>query len=139
MRRLNYEELCAKFNKMRMENQGAVFSSKHLLTMLKTIGINKNIGCKLCTKGYIESHTVTGSGEREYHFSAAPLHKEQLRCLYENYNKNLKARKIKPIEPMIEQLKAAGYQISRPVGFDEERFKADHPELYSQYQLYETI
>lgn len=139
--RKNVEELTAEFNRLRMENQGRTFSSKHIYTVLQTIGINKNIAARLCAKGYIESYSKPGTiNEREYHFSAAPLHKQQLKNLYDEYNARHYKKKTKlNIEPSIATLKAAGYQIQKPIGFDIEKFQKDHPELYMQYQRYETV
>lgn len=102
--------------------------------------------------------------EKLYEMPKQPIYYKIVEGAYKRHNSNVKRLRNKkkesattlpelPVEQPIQQpepqilsteqtismLKAEGYKVMKPLRFDEENFRRDHPELYQEYLIYECI
>jgi len=134
MRKANYKEKAAAFNKVRQENQGKCLECGEIYRLLKEAGISRLITCQLINDGVIRHERI--GKKRLYSFSATPLHYLKMETIF---NKVAKKRyeAQKPIEPEapltpLEEVKNSGYKVFREE-FDLERFMEEEPVLYKKY------
>lgn len=135
--KLTAESVCKKFNTLRMENQNRVFPSEELDVLLKK-NFNSNLAYQIKKELFTSSKK---EGKKFFKFSSEPIYVKRMEKILDEYRKSLIKKPVKPIseEKCIAQLRAAGYQIQKPIGFDEVRFAKDHPDLYKQYMLYGEV
>lgn len=134
---VNTKELCEKINRFRMENQKEIFDRNSLSLKLREIGVRDSIISRLITKGFIpfEANGCT----RMYMMSPDPIPYSVINSLYEEekaYGRKWSKNHYTSKDP-IALLKEQGYIIQKPVGFNEELFKKENPELYKKYIIYE--
>ena len=144
-KKLNLIDLTQKINQFRMEHQSKTYSRQELIDEMYKIGLNKVMAPTFIAK-FIPSEKIGTS--KVYMMPKDPIHRGQIETLYNHYNTLNKARAKKgnsndvhvgSEQAMIDFLKARGYQIRKPVGFDEQRFAQINPELYSRFIKYETL
>lgn len=141
MKKLSTESVCEVFNKLRLENLGRRFSSKELDDLLAS-KFNRHLCYEL--KKVFFNVEKNDKGIKTYFFQTEPAYKKKVGNCLEAYRKKAYtpvAEKVNPKsdEQCIAQLRAAGYQIQKPIGFDEVRFANEHPDLYKQYMLYGEV
>lgn len=143
-KKVDVHELTRKFNEFRQENQGRTFSTKELYSEFAAMGFNIRIAHQL-TK-FLDSEKFGTS--KLFTFKDTPLLEIQIENLYQNARKSAaKYKKMMGIGPesmsekiAIEVLQKAGcYRVKKAVGFDVERFRQDHPDLYRKYTIYEYM
>lgn len=144
-KKVNTRELTRKFNEFRQNNQGRTFSTQELYTEFANMGFNKNIAQKM-TK-FLDSEKIGTS--KLFTFKDTPLLEIQIENLYQKARKaSLKSyKKLMGVGPevMSEKIalqvlqKAGCYRVKKAVGFDVERFREDHPDLYRKYTIYEYM
>jgi len=144
-KKVNTHELARKFNEFRQNNQGRTFSTQELYTEFANLGFNKNIAQKM-TK-FLDSEKIGTS--KLFTFKDTPLLEIQIENLYQKARKaSLKSyKKLMGVAPEVmgekmalQVLQKAGcYRIKKAVGFDVERFREDHPDLYRKYTIYEYM
>lgn len=146
---VNIDELTKSINELRLNSKNKTFTRSEIYDALVNAGFNKAIANYALALLYSEK---LGKAKL-YSFNSDPIHKSQIEGLFKRYRLsknqyNFKARhKSEEIpvsseaneEAMIKYLKARGYQIRKPVGFDEQRFAQMNPELYSRFIKYETL
>ena len=147
-KKLNLIDLTQKINQFRMEHQSKTYSRQELIDEMYKIGLNKVMAPTFIAK-FIPSEKIGTS--KVYIMPKDPIHKGQIETLYKHYNELNKARAKSSIkgddnissmsseEAMIKYLKARGYQIRKPVGFDLQKFSEMNPELYRKFIKYETL
>jgi hypothetical protein len=144
-KRVDTHELTRKFNEFRQNHQGRTFSTKELYAEFAAMGFNVNIAQQM-TK-FLDSEKIGTS--KLFTFKDTPVLEIQIENLYNQHRKQAsKSRKkllgIGP-ETMSEKMalevlqKAGCYRVKKAVGFDVERFKQDHPDLYRKYTIYEHM
>ena len=144
-KKVDTRELTQKFNEFRQKNQGRTFSTQELYTEFANMGFNKNIAQQL-TK-FLDSEKIGTS--KLFTFKDTPLLEIQIENLYRKARKSSAKsyKKLMSVGPdtMTEKValdilqKAGCYRIKKAVGFDVEKFRRDHPDLYRKYTIYEYM
>lgn len=145
---VNIEQLTKAINELRLSSKNKTFTRSEIYDTLVSIGFNKAIANYALALLYSEK---LGKAKL-YSFNSDPIHKSQVENLFKRYRLsknqyNFKARHKSedPVssevneEAMIKYLKARGYQIRKPVGFDLQKFSELNPELYRKFIKYETL
>ena len=145
-KKLNLIDLTQKINQFRMEHQGKSYTRQELVNEMYNLGLNKAMAPTFIANLTLSEKIGTS---KIYMMPKDPIHKSQIEALYKHYNILNKARANKKSvvntdatsseEAIIEYLKSKGYQIRKPVGFDEQKFAQMNPELYSRFIKYETL
>lgn len=150
---ISIEDLTRGLNEFRIASGKKQFERKELLSELEKIGFNKCIAAYAAAKLFKTKKIGTS---KLYQFGEDPIHKNQISVLYVHYRgtkNDYTARQREKKTPclsvingssvnekaMIEYLKSKGYQIRKPVGFDEKKFQEMNPELYRKFMKYETL
>ena len=146
-KKLNPEEISAKYNLVRDKNQGKKFSNEQVVKLLKEAGLSGSIAAKIVANNtLLQQFKREGCGRGKhigYIFPYNPVH----RTWFENwiYPKHSSEPKIS-IEKdenfeseCANYLKQQGYKLKKCVGFDEDAFKRDYPQLWSKYLIYENV
>lgn len=144
-KKVDTRELTRKFNEFRQNHQGRTFSTKELYSEFTAMGFNVNISQQL-TK-FLDSEKIGTS--KLFTFKDTPLLEIQIENLYNHHRKQASKSRKKMLgigpETMSEKMalevlqKAGCYRVKKAVGFDVERFKQDHPDLYRKYTIYEYM
>jgi hypothetical protein len=144
-KKVDTHELTRKFNEFRQNHQGRTFSTKELYAEFSAMGFNANIAQQM-TK-FLDSEKIGTS--KLFTFKDTPLLEIQIENLYRKSRKaaSKSHKKMMGIGPetmsekmALEVLQKAGcYRVKKAVGFDVERFKQDHPDLYRKYTIYEYM
>jgi hypothetical protein len=140
MRKLNTEEISAKYNLVRDKNVGKKFSYEQVIKMLVDNGLSKSIAYKI-----IKNPTLMQQFKREgqgrgrhigYTLPYTPIYKSWFETwLYPPST----TTKLSIEEEYSEYLKKKGYLLKKCIGFDEDSFKKDYPQLYEKYLIYESV
>jgi hypothetical protein len=144
-KRVDTHELTRKFNDFRQKNLKRTFSTKELYEEFGKMGFNSNIAQQLTR--FLEAEKIGTS--KLFTFKDTPVLEIQIENLYKNSRKTCaKSRKkmlgIGP-ETMSEKMalevlqKAGCYRVKKAIGFDIDKFKQDHPDLYRKYTIYEYM
>lgn len=134
MRKANYKEKAAAFNKVRQENQGRCLECSEIYHLLKEAGISRLITCQLINDGVIRHERI--GKKRLYSFQSNPLHYLKMETIF-NKVAERRYKVQKPIEPEapltpLEEVKNSGYKVFREE-FDLDRFMQEEPILYKKY------
>jgi hypothetical protein len=147
-KKLNPEEISAKYNLVRDKNQGKKFTNEQVIKLLKEAGLSGSMAAKI-----VANNTLLQQFKREncgrgkhigYIFPYNPVHK----TWFENWiyppkhseKPRISVDKDKEFESeCAAYLKQQGYQLKKCVGFDEEAFKKDYPQIYQKYLIYENV
>lgn len=142
-KRIDTHELTRKFNEFRQNNQKRTFGTKELYAEFAKMGFNANIAQQMTR--FLDSEKIGTS--KLFTFKDTPLLEVQIEHLYSHHRKTAakSRKKILGVGPdtMSEQMaidilqKTGKYRIKKAVGFDVERFRQDHPDLYRKYTIYE--
>lgn len=140
MKKVSREEICTKFNELRMQNVGRRFPSSQMKKMLNSIGINTHI-FNAMTKNTIFFDRNRRGAAIEYRFRDTPVYKGVFEKLYDDYNTSLKKsnQPVNKEEECISYLKDLGYIITKPIGLDEDLIKKKYPDVYKECLIYETF
>jgi hypothetical protein len=144
-KKVDTHELTRKFNEFRQNHQGRTFSTKELYAEFAAMGFNVNIAQQM-TK-FLDSEKIGTS--KLFTFKDTPVLEIQIENLYHKSRKSAAKshRKMMGVGPdtMTEQValgilqKTGKYRIKKATGFDVERFRQDHPDLYRKYTIYEYM
>lgn len=144
-KKVDIHELTKKFNEFRQANQGRTFSTKELYAEFNAMGFNSGIAQQL-TK-FLDAEKIGTS--KLFTFKDTPLLEVQIENLYRKARKASAKSYRKSIgvgpETISEKIaievlqKAGNYRIKKAVGFDVERFRQEHPDLYRKYTIYEYM
>lgn len=138
--KVNVLDLTQRLNSFRISHQDGRFTYPQVLDVLQGLGFSKTISQALAAK--LPSEMM--GANKIYKFGNQPIHKSEIEAIYKrmaSYAKKTYKEKKSPFnqEDAVSKLQKLGYQIRRPIGFDEERFRKECPELYLKYQKYEEI
>lgn len=146
---INIEQLTKAINELRLSSKNKTFTRGEIYDNLVSIGFNKAIANYALALLYSEK---LGKAKL-YSFNADPIHKSQVEGLFKRYRStknqyNYKSRHKGETsvsseeaneDAMIKYLKARGYQIRKPIGFDLQKFSEMNPDLYKKFIKYETL
>ena len=147
--KVNVDEVCQTFNTLRQENLHKKFSPEEIKTLLAKNGIGNAVFRRMSQLNFFRTRSVPGKGNcKEYAFTDCPIYLGQFKKVYEDIRSS--RRKQKAGEPSgmrenlteesaLKLLKSRGYQLKKCLGFDEERFSEEYPELYEKYLIYKDI
>jgi len=138
------EGLCKAYNTLRQERVGQKMFGEQIESLLSKEGVTKWIIRKM-----LQSSTFFTKVKQEkgkcigYMFQYNPVNIH----LFENWLKDQKStskkEEVKPTlsfeEECVQYLVNQGYTLQKCVGFDEDSFKKDYPQLYQKYLRYEKI
>lgn len=151
---INVREMTGKLNQLRVNNSDKLYTHNQLFEDLRQIGFATTIA-QAIVGTLIPSEKI--GRNKFYRFSKDPIHFSKLEEIYRkfrNYSNKSRAKRKNVSLPAerggkceiefnqqeaIQKLQAAGYQIRKCVGFDEARFREEHPELYRKYLKYEDL
>ncbi len=140
MKKVNVKELTEALNKFRIDSKDRVFTRAEALNAFHALGFNKAIAQDILR---FMSFEQMGTA-RLYQFNKEPIYEGRVKALYKKdqsssakYYSDKKEKTAE--EEALELLREKGYKVQRVIGFDEARFKAEHPELYKQYLKYEVL
>lgn len=146
-KKINTEEISAKYNSVRDAYKGRKLSNEQVIKLLKEAGISQSMSIKIAANStLLQQFKREGMGKGKhigYIFPYNPVHK----TWFENwiYPKHSEKPKISIDKDenfeseCAAYLKQQGYQLKKCVGFDEETFKKDYPQLWSKYLIYENV
>jgi hypothetical protein len=145
MEKINLEKVCAAYNTARNENVGKKMPREMVINILKSHGISGSLAIKM-----IRNDTLFTRFQREncgkgkhigFIWPSTPIHINILRkWLYPPVEKQPETKKnLSFEEECAEYLRKQGYQLKKCVGFDEDSFKKDYPQLYERYLIYENV
>lgn len=146
--KVNVKDLTQTFNELRQNNKGKTFLGSEFQKLMTKYGFNSYLISAL-RKGNTFNIIPSGASKL-YSFKEEPLHitameyaVKEARAASQKYYTSKKAPKQEVVltdeEKAVKLLKEQGYQLKKCVGFDEERFKKECPQLYAKYLTYESI
>jgi hypothetical protein len=145
-KKINTEEVSAKYNSVREANKGRKLSNEQVIRLLKEAGISQSMAIKITANStLLQQFKREGCGRGKhigYIFPYNPVH----RTWFENWiypkhsEPKISIEKDENFESeCANYLKQQGYQLKKCVGFDEDAFKRDYPQLWSKYLIYESV
>jgi len=146
-KKINTEEVSAKYNLVRDKNKGKKFSNEQVVKLLKEAGLSGSIAIKIVANPtLLQQFKIEGMGRGKhigYIFPYNPVHKSW----FENWiypprseKPKVSVERDKDFESeCAAYLKQQGYQLKKCIGFDEEAFKKDYPQIYVKYLIYENV
>jgi len=146
-KKINTEEVSAKYNLVRDKNQGRKLSNEQVIKLLKEAGLSGNIASRIVANTtLLQQFRREGMGRGKhigYIFPYNPVHKSWFEnWIYPKHSENPKVpvERDKDFESeCAAYLKQQGYKLKRCLGFDEEAFKKDYPQLWEKYLIYENV
>lgn len=145
MEKINVEKVCAGYNAARTANAGRKMSREQVINILKENSISG-----VLAKRMVQSSTLFTTYKREncgkgrhlgYIWPTMPIHVNIFRnWLYPSSQKDNTSKKNMSFEEeCADYLRKQGYQLKKCVGFDEDAFKKDYPQIYQKYLIYENV
>ena len=140
--KVNPKSLCEAYNTCRQELVGRKLVGENIYNAL----VKKDIPKWIVTR-MLQVPTLFTKAQREgkkggYMFSYSPVNI----AWFEKWFPEQHTRKAKETpkqttmeEDCVEYLLGQGYKLQKCVGFDEERFRKEHPDIYQRYLKYEVI
>jgi hypothetical protein len=146
-KKINTEEVSAKYNSVREANKGRKFSNEQVIKLLKEAGLSGSMAIKIAANStLLQQFRREGQGRGKhigYIFPYNPINKIWFEnWIYPKHSEKPKFSidKDKDFESeCATYLKQQGYQLKRCVGFDEDAFKKDYPQIYQKYLIYENV
>ena len=146
-KKINTEEVSAKYNLVRDKNKGKKFSNDQVVKLLKEAGLSGNIAVKIAANNtLLQQFKREGCGRGKhigYIFPFNPIHKTWFEnWIYPKHSEKpaVSIDKDKDFESeCAAYLKQQGYKLKKYIGFDEDAFKKDYPQLWGKYLIYEEV
>lgn len=142
MKKINTEEVSKQYNIVRGQNAGKKFHFEQVINLLKEAGISGSMAAKIVANStLLNKFNIEGKGRGKhvgYTFPYTPVHQS----FFANWiypPKEVKKKFDSFEDECADYLKKQGYQLKRCVGFDEESFKKDYPQLWEKYLIYENV
>lgn len=147
MKKLNPEEISAKYNSVRDKNVGKKFTNEQVINLLKEAGISQAMAVKIAANSTLMTQfRREGMGRGKhigYMFPYNSIHNTWFKnWIYPPHSEKPKVsvERDKDFESeCAAYLKQQGYQLKKCIGFDEDAFKKDYPQIWSKYLIYETV
>lgn len=144
--KINVEKTCAGYNAARTANAGRKMGREQVINILKENGISETLALRMS-----KSDTLFTRYQREncgkgrhlgYIWPQTPVHVN----IFKNWlyppteeKKPVEKKNLSFEEECTQYLLNQGYQIKKCVGFDEDAFKKDYPQLWKKYLIYEEV
>lgn len=143
-KKINTEEVSTKYNSVRENNKGKKFSNEQVIKLLKEAGLSRNIAVKIAANStLLQQFKREGCGRGKhigYVFPYNPVHKSWFENWIYPPHSEKPVEKDKDFESeCAAYLKQQGYKLKKCIGFDEEAFKKDYPQIYQKYLIYENV
>ena len=143
--KINIEEVCKCYNNARTQNSGRKGGSEWVFNILHSFGLSNNMAKRIIREPTLlipckREHPGKGN-YKGYAFPCTPVHVSW----FENWLNKKETPKIsveKDENFEVEcatYLKQQGYQLKKCIGFDEDKFSKDYPQLYAKYLIYENV
>ena len=144
MEKINVEKACTGYNTARNLNAGKKMPREMVIKILKENGISEALAIRMSQNDTLFTRFKRENCGRGKHIGyiwpSDPIHIKIFRnWLYPVDNKTLPTKKLTFEEECAEYLRKQGYQLKKCVGFDEDAFKKDYPQLWSKYLIYEEV
>lgn len=147
MKRINTEDVSAKYNLVRDKNHGKKFSYEQVIRLLKEAGLSGSISAKIVANNtLLQQFRREGMGRGKhvgYMFPYNPIHKTWFQnWIYPPHSEKPKVSVEKDRDFEFEcaaYLKQQGYKLKKLIGFDEDAFKKDYPQIWAKYLIYEEV
>lgn len=146
-KKINTEDVSTKYNLVRDKNKGKKFSNEEVIKLLKEAGLSGSIAAKIVgNTTLLQQFKREGCGRGKhigYIFPYNPVHKSWFEnWIYPPHSEKPKIS-IERDENFESEcaayLKQQGYKLKKCIGFDEDAFKKDYPQIWSKYLIYETV
>lgn len=142
--RIDVNEVCLAYNNARDENKGKVGSPSWALEILKKKGLSVNLAKRILREPTLVIYSKReNAGKGNYKactFPYSPIHRDWFQYwLYPPKKDNAPKKEQSFEEECAEYLRKQGYKLKKLVGFDENAFKKDYPQLYEKYLIYEEV
>ena len=145
MEKINVEKVCAGYNTARTLNAGRKIHREMVIKILKENGISESLAIRMS-----QNNTLFTKFKREncgrgkhigYIWPSDPIHIRIFRDWLYPTNKKTPStgKKLSFEEECAEYLRKQGYKLKKCIGFDEDSFKKDYPQLWSKYLIYEEV
>ena len=143
--KIDVEKACAGYNSARTANAGKKMPREQVIKILREYGISETLAIKMT-----RSETLFTRFKREncgkglhlgFIWPSTPIHISIFRNWLYPVKENApeEKKKLSFEEECAEYLRKKGYQLKKCVGFDEDAFKKDYPQLYAKYLIYESV
>lgn len=137
MKRVNISQRVEAFNKACDELAGKSFSYSECLKALIAYGIPKAVTQYAIQFGFIKK---TNNGYVLSYISEGQMMKITEEGRKRSSEGNARYRgKHNSIKSAVSMLQSKGYQVRRIIGFNEQKFAKEHPDLYKEYLEYEIV
>ena len=142
--KVNPKSLCEAYNTARQELVGRKLIGENIYDIFAKKGVSKWVISKMLQVPTLFTKVQREGGRGKcvgYMFSYNPVHISW----FENWlpkQSSMKKEESKQTtleEDCIKYLQNQGYKLQKCVGFDEERFRKEHPDIYQRYLKYEAI
>lgn len=144
MEKINVEKVCSGYNLARDKHAGRKMPAEDVVRILKENGVSETI-----SKRMLRNSTLFTRYKREnvgkglhygYIWPSTPIHINLVRNFLYPPVEEKKTTSLKSFEEeCAAYLKQQGYQLKKFVGFDEDAFKKDYPQIYQKYLIYEQV
>lgn len=143
MEKINLEKVCAAYNTARNENVGKKMPREMVINILKSHGISESLAIKMTRNDTLFTRFQRENCGKGKHIGfiwpTTPIHISILRKWLYPVEKQPETKKLSFEEECAEYLRKQGYKLKKCVGFDEDAFKRDYPQLYEKYLIYENV
>lgn len=141
--KINVEKTCAGYNTARNANAGRKMSREMVIETLKENGISEALSIRMIQNDTLFTRYKRENCGRGKHFGyiwpTNPIHINLFRNWLYPEKKPVESKKMSFEEECAEYLRKQGYQLKKCIGFDEDAFKKDYPQLWSKYLIYEEV
>lgn len=141
-RKIDVAEVCKAYNSAREQNSGRKGDSKWVIEILKSFGISGNVAGKMLKESaLLQQYHREGAGRgnwKGYIWPSNPVHISWFQNWLSSPKKEVPTKQSFE-EECVEYLRKQGYQLKKCIGFDEDAFKKDYPQIYQKYLIYDSI
>ena len=145
MEKINVEKACAGYNTARNLNAGRKMPREMVIKILKENGISEALAIRMSQNDTLFTRFKRENCGRGKHIGyiwpSDPIHIKIFRNWLYPVDKKAPStgKKLSFEEECAEYLRKQGYKLKKCVGFDEDAFKKDYPQLWSKYLIYEEV
>ena len=147
MKKVNVQEICERYNKARSQNAGRKGGIEWTSDILRSFGIGANMAKRMMREPTLFTPCKReNAGKGNYKgliFPCTPVHISWFESWLSDKKKETPKISIEKDENFEKEcaiyLKHQGYQLKKCVGFDEDAFKRDYPQIWAKYLIYESV
>ena len=143
MKKLDSKELTADFNSVAQKHKGETFLAEDLNKLLEKYFNRSLIYAMKRANLFMVVRTGTN---KLYQFKEEPLYFQKMDKILSDWRDKVHKQSSVGEEPVLDErekaialLKKEGIVMKKCIGFNEELFAKEHPELHQKYLMYEEI